>query len=194
MDRFDAAMNGDVDALLAGVHRDNVNDADTRGLVALHWASYYGHTQCVQVLLNCHADMEARSVSGWTPLHCSVQKGQVDVVRTLLDNGAVLDTLDIPYRASSLHRAISNNHHNVTFLLLDRGARVDDILVDRELPVIPNWVHVMVASRSQCRNIAITIVGIHKYRHTTVTQSHDSNILRMICKHIWSTRANEVWK
>lgn len=57
-----------------------------------------------------------------TPLHWAAQHGHVEVVRTLIDNGADVNAKDV-FGRTPLHLAVS--HPNVIALLLDAGASVD---------------------------------------------------------------------
>ena len=51
----------------------------TGGLIPLHNASSFGHTEVVSLLLNHGADPNARDNWNFTPLHEAAIKGKVDV-------------------------------------------------------------------------------------------------------------------
>jgi hypothetical protein len=70
---------------------------------------------------------------------------------------------------------------------------VSNVKLDEELPAIPDWVPSFVESRSNCRKVSIAIIGMHKYRRTTVTGNNDINVLLLIAKDIWSTRMDDMW-
>lgn len=57
-----------------------------------------------------------------TPLHWAAQHGHVEVVRTLIDNGANVNARDV-FGRTPLHLAVS--HPRVIALLLEAGANVD---------------------------------------------------------------------
>ncbi|MFP4374136.1 MAG: ankyrin repeat domain-containing protein [Spirochaetaceae bacterium] len=57
-----------------------------------------------------------------TPLHWAARQGHVEVVRTLIDNGADVNASDV-FGRTPLHLAVS--HPEVVELLLDAGAGVD---------------------------------------------------------------------
>jgi hypothetical protein len=108
-----------------------------------------------------------------------------------LDAGAMVDGVsggDTP-----LYRALCYKHDDVARLLVDRGAKVCKVELDERVPAIPDWVTTFVESRSNCRCAAIAIIGIHKYRRTTVTCNNDINVIKLISKHIWSARMDDVW-
>jgi ankyrin repeat protein len=135
-------------------------------------------------------NVNVRDRRGSTPLHNASY--HVNVVRVLLEAGAMVDATD-----KGGHRplcfAIRNNCVDVARLLLDRGAKVSNVQLNEVLPAIPNWVTTFVESRSNCRLASIFIIGMHKYRRTTMTGNNDINLLRLISKHIWSTRMDNAW-
>ncbi len=65
-----------------------VNQQDTHGITALHWAAAQGHGAMVTLLLDHGADINARDVDGNTPLHLAARNGNLSVVQLLLARGA----------------------------------------------------------------------------------------------------------
>ncbi|CAK4105663.1 unnamed protein product [Aphanomyces euteiches] len=63
-------------------------------------------------------------MSGRSPLHEASDNGHLDVLKSLLDRGARLDTTGRIGR-SPLHEAAANGHLDVVKELLDRGAGHD---------------------------------------------------------------------
>jgi ankyrin repeat protein len=188
MDQFKAAIVGDLQYLRVALTVNNVNDVDDSedGLTALHCAVNSGHFDCVKLCVEMGANVNTRALEGWTPLHVVSSMGRINFVRVLLDTGAIVDAADNDGE-TPLYDAISKNHVDIAHLLIDRGAKVSSIKMD-----IPDWVTTFIESRSNCRFAAITIIGVHKYRRTTVTGNNDINVLRLISKHIWSTRMDGV--
>jgi ankyrin repeat protein len=135
------------------------------------------------------ANVNARDGDGLTPLHFA---SSVGVVRILLDAGA---TVDAPENSgwTTLFLAIRYNFVDNARVLIDRGANVSNVKLDNDVPAIPDWVSTFVASRSNCRCVAIVIIGIHKYHRTHMTGNNDINVLKLIAKHIWSTRMDGNW-
>jgi ankyrin repeat protein len=154
--------------------------------------SHYGHADCVNYCIEMAADVNARSHSGYTPLHYASLNGHVNVVRVLLDAGAVVDTKTNDGR-TPLYCAFHKKYVDVAQLLLDRGAKMSNVKLDFDLSALPDWVTMFIKSRSKCQFASIAIIGIHKYRRTTMTRNNDINVLRLISKHIWSTRMDDVW-
>lgn len=68
--------------------RVNVNRLNASGVTALHEAAYEGKSRCLEVLVQCGADVDIRDREGWTPLHAAVCGGNRKCVSLLLKNGA----------------------------------------------------------------------------------------------------------
>jgi ankyrin repeat protein len=138
------------------------------------------------------ANVNARDRFGWTALHISSQRdsdSHVAVAHTLLDTGAIVDTIDNRGK-TPLHWALAKGRDNVARMLLDRGANILTVKLDEG---IPSWVNLFIESRQRCRCVAIIIIGVHKYHCTNITGNNDNNVMRLIGKHIWSTRIDSVW-
>ena len=58
------------------------------GSAPLHFAAMSGSVDCVQILIDNKADVNARSFALYTPLHDAVGVGAVECAKLLLDNGA----------------------------------------------------------------------------------------------------------
>jgi ankyrin repeat protein len=197
MDQFDAAERGDLQQLRRLLTTNNVNDVDVRrncGKTSLHWAAMRGHVECVKLCLEMGANVNSRDINEDTalPFACAKLNGNADVARILLDAGAFVDCTSI-FGRTPLYFAVRYNFVNVARLLLDRGAKVSNVKLGNRIPAIPDWVNAITASRSLCRLASICIVGIHKYHRTAVTGNNDINVLKLISKHIWSTRMDDVW-
>ena len=86
---FSKASTGDVAAVRQAVEQGlSVTVTDERGATPLHYASWYGHIETVEVLLAAGAHIDARSGDGFTPLHLAAAFGHTFVVSTLLARGA----------------------------------------------------------------------------------------------------------
>jgi ankyrin repeat protein len=194
MNQFEAARTGDVDRLRAVLTVKNVDDKDGNTWSALHWAAWCEHVDCVKLCLEMGANVNSGCNIGYTALHFAAAAGigrTVDVVRILLDGGAIVDPEGCGGR-TPLQRAIFFNHVDVAHLLVDRGAKVSNVKLEC-LPAIPDWIDNFIASRSRCRSVAIVIIAIHKHHRTHSTCNNDINVLQIIGKHIWSTRMDDVW-
>lgn len=79
-------LNGDAGLL----HRrfDALPYLDCPGGTLLHYACEFGEARCIELLLSRGADVNARSVTGVTPLHLAVRGATRREVVKLLDHGA----------------------------------------------------------------------------------------------------------
>jgi ankyrin repeat protein len=192
MDQFLAANLGDLHLLKHLLTHDNVDDCDEYDMTVLHFAVQNGHLDCVLWCLEMQANVNAVDSDGWTPLYFASLYGYVNIFRVLLDAGASVDVRSNAGH-TPLYHAISITRFDLAHALIDRGAKVSNVQLDGVVPIIPVWVTTFVAWRSTCRSVAITIVGIHKYHRTTITGNNDNNVMRLIGKHIWSMRMDDVW-
>jgi ankyrin repeat protein len=191
MNQFEAAKEGDLQQLRVALTVDNWNDCDEYGKTALHWAAEHEQLDCVKYCIEMGANVNARA-NGSTPLHYASSWGYANVAGILLDAGALVDVAN-NVGNTPLHLAIEHVCVDVAQILIDRGAKVSNVKLDRVLPAIPDWVTAFIESRSKCRTAANIIIGIHKYHRTNVTGNNDINVIRLISKHIWSTRMDDVW-
>lgn len=150
---FKAIEQGDVQAVmeLLEIDQDLVEAANSEGASPLIWAAYYRRREIGELLISrgvrpdifeasaLNLNSRARellesdrtwvdrySFDGWTPLHLAAHFGSVDVLRTLLANGA-------SHRATShnsngnqpLQAAASGRQIETVTLLLEAGADPD---------------------------------------------------------------------
>ena len=76
MDRelFDAARDGNVGEVLRTLLLGADKNAKVGQLTPLHVACWNGHLDTVRALLLVKADVESRSMAGWTPLLCALKR------------------------------------------------------------------------------------------------------------------------
>ena len=85
----------------------------------------------------------ARDKDGSTPLHCAAWKGNVDVVRILLDAGAPINdhNQNSHWGTTPLHAAAHGNQRAVAELLLARGGDVKAKNLNGRTPLEETSVH-----------------------------------------------------
>lgn len=107
---------------LLEMHPDTVNsttsEEDGRGM-PLHLAAAGGSVDCIEMLLQYDANVEAATCDGTTPLHIAARRGQLLVAQCLLEKGARETTTDnkgwLP-----LHDACLEGHVDVARCLLEK--------------------------------------------------------------------------
>lgn len=107
------------------VRSSNPNIRFTDGLSPLHYASRYGHSGFVQLLLERKADVNAKDSSGTTPLHEAARGGYLDIMQVLIRSGASVNAQDAKGN-SALHIVMpSVVRKDGMKLLLDNGANAN---------------------------------------------------------------------
>ncbi|KAK2503088.1 hypothetical protein MC885_018775 [Smutsia gigantea] len=96
------------------------------GETLLHRACIEGRLGRVQDLVRQGHPLSPRDYCGWTPLHEACNYGHLDIVRFLLDRGAVVDDPGGQgcEGITPLHDALNCGHFEVAELLIERGASV----------------------------------------------------------------------
>jgi len=138
---IDATIKGDTAAVKELLDRGvDPNSKDPEGRTPLTEAAFYGHTEIAKLLLNHGADVFAKKVHGETAydlaaghqaiaqmikreldLLAAATRGDVKLVKELLDEGAYVNVRD-PEGRTPLTEAIWSNNGELVRLLLDHGA------------------------------------------------------------------------
>jgi ankyrin repeat protein len=119
-----AAMNGDVELSEMLIYAGANVRATTRlgTYTPLYLASQQGHARVIQSLVKAGADVKAGTPNGTTPLMVAAASGDVDSVRTLLDNGAEINGRDGVRWQTPVMYAAANNRAAVIELFASKGA------------------------------------------------------------------------
>jgi hypothetical protein len=111
----------------------NVNKVDETRCTLLNWATFWGHKDIVELLLNAGADVNTQDENGETPLMFAVHKGK-DMVENLINAGADVNKADNAGQVP-LCRAALAGYKDIVELLLNAGADVNTQTENGETPL-----------------------------------------------------------
>ena len=110
---------------------------DDDGLTPLHRASFQGHFDILQYLVEQGATIDKTTdfeAGRYTPLACAAEYGRLEVVRFLLEQGADRDKAD-GNGETPLHDAANRGHLEIAMLLMSYGADLNARTDGGELPI-----------------------------------------------------------
>ena len=103
----------------------NINEPDSAGATALHFATSYGHIDIVKLLIERGADIDKKDGKGYTPLFLAVCGEQASMVQLLINKGAYVNTQNgegmTPLHYAAIHLTPKTSK-NIIKILLDNGA------------------------------------------------------------------------
>ena len=112
---------------------------DKQNFTPLHWAVIGGHNTIVDYLLQ-HHDQDMTMINAkdlpdkHTALHIASMKGEEEIVESLLENGATVDSRD-GEKMTPLHLAAMNGHLDVVFTLIEGEATINAISESLDTPL-----------------------------------------------------------
>lgn len=116
---------------IASIHRCmssgycDVDQTDSKGRSALHWATARGHLNVVSVLVTLyHASIDLLTQESETPLIIAVLTNNLEMVRLLISYGAYLQHTN-NQGASALHLAAGFGYTSIVRELLSQGAWIE---------------------------------------------------------------------
>lgn len=187
---FVAVAMGHVECARLLVDADplGVNVEDNERITPLHVAST---PQCVELLLRAKANVNARNVRGWTPLHSAALMSRQGCVEALIRCKGDVNANNRDGR-SPLSFALVLESYNpgrapCCLALLDGGATWRGTQSDRT--AIPSSLrqYSKQLAHCQCARRALCRAFVKRYGR----QAKD--VVQIISAMIWSTRANGVW-
>ena len=98
---------------------------------ALHFASAYGHKDCLELLIKSDANVNVQNKFGETPLHFASMDGHTECIELLINAGANVNIQDND-GWTALHFASYSGHEDCVELLIKAGANVN-VLSHQEL-------------------------------------------------------------
>lgn len=108
--------------LLADVMEDGDIGSETKKVRALFWAARMSSLNCIRLLLQHGTNPNSIGIDRHTPLTVSAQYGNLDAVRTLLDEPSIDVAMRGKSGRSALSFAAANGHLEIVNILLERGA------------------------------------------------------------------------
>ena len=114
-----------------------INQKDSRGRIALHYAAKMKDDQITKMLIQGGADVNGLDDEGVSPLHRAATMGRKVNARLLLNANANIEAID-EEGITPLRRAFENGHDDVVRLLLNRGANTGSAYVG---PFAPRYAH-----------------------------------------------------
>ena len=126
-DIFEAACAGEYQRLDALIREQPnlVNTFSSDGFTALGLACFFGHYDCVKLLLNSNANpnIAANNAFKVAPIHSACAISNYEIAELLLKNGANPNALQ-QQNITPLHSAAHHGQTKLTELLLDFGANI----------------------------------------------------------------------
>lgn len=120
-----AAARGDLDAVRQTIGQGVSADARVNGWTALSAASFFGHKDAVEMILEAGADMDRPDEDGGrTPLHRALTGGEVGISMFLLERGAAAGRPE-KKGLTPLMCATALGDPAVVSAILEKGAPVD---------------------------------------------------------------------
>lgn len=154
----------------------NVNHVNKQGALALTVAAQRGYTSLVYLLITKgEADINAHSnANGTTALIQSSHFGNYDVVRMLLDHGALSEKAN-KKETTALMRASQEGHVNIVEALLSHNANVNRRNHER-------MTSLMLASQRGHQDVVQVLIGAGASQVLNERTSQNSTALMLACK------------
>lgn len=175
-------------------HGADATIGDNCLVTPLHVAAEGGLTQAAAMLLEAfpnaiHCVDEHRR----TPLCLAVIEGCKECAVLLLDRGSDIDSRDYanqtPLRFALM--MMTGNVH-MSHLLMERGARLENVVLDEFLTCIPPFAQSFHVKRSNSRRAAFAILGLRK-RQSLVIGPNGRDVLLLVATRVWFTRWLDEW-
>jgi hypothetical protein len=160
-----------------------------RGRTQLHHCAENGLTSSVKRLLSIrNINVNVKDLYEWTPLHYAARNGHIEIIRLLLQNGAVVNAKN-NCGSTPLHWAASHGHVDILHLLVENGANLEaqdnggsralhDAADEGHLPFIQELIssyHVDINARDNYGRTALRARHGEPHPHPTVITFLEAN-------------------
>ena len=117
-DIFESVRSGDTDRLeiLYGMNHDTLEATNSNGFTPLIIATYRNQLACVKFLIEHNVNVNRSSQEG-TALVGACYKGNLDIIRLLLNNGAEVDAVGSNGSTALIYAVLANNKELVKLLM-----------------------------------------------------------------------------
>lgn len=105
-------------------HPEVINNKDSQGSTALHYASMFGNLDIVELLINKGAEVDLDCESGQDAFHLACKFGNLEIAKLLLKNNAKIDKCD-NIGNFPIHAACCCVDSEIIKFLVDNGANVN---------------------------------------------------------------------
>jgi ankyrin repeat protein len=119
---------------LLSARPESVGAKDGIGRTPLHWATWNGRKEAVELLIASGANVNAGDKDDATPLHKAAEKGHKDLAELLVAKGAGVNMRDKSGR-TPLHSGAESGHAALADFLLAKGANIDARDNDEQTPL-----------------------------------------------------------
>ena len=125
---------GDAVSILLAIKEcvTTINDVDSDGNSALHWATERGDNEIVKKLCDNGADISCQNKRGWTPISVAIRNNKLETTEYLFDNYG--EEVDInPFQEKNEYgynpfiQAARYGNTELLLLMLKQGASVDEL-------------------------------------------------------------------
>jgi ankyrin repeat protein len=123
--------------ILVESNPQSVHYKDKDGHIALHEAAYgenidknnkdsiEKYNETVKFLIESGSDVNSQNKDGFTPLCSACRMGHLEIIRSLLQNGAEINLTDFQIGLSPLYIAVLYGHLDIVKLMLSEGAKTN---------------------------------------------------------------------
>lgn len=186
---FSDAAEGMLMEQLERIPRSRWHEAGLVGYTLLHLACRGDNVDAAKALLAQGVDLDARDMAGWSPAHHACRWAQKRMLKVLCDAGASMqaktnDGLTV------LELCLLFKPETVPVLLIHGRVRLSTVRADMRGSITPSmWA--LDGGIVRCRAAAVAMMRV---KHGGRLAQWDKFLLRLLARHVWTTRAVNHWQ